>query len=540
MKLSLCMIVRDEERDLPGCLESVQGLVDEIVVVDTGSRDRSPEIAKGFGAKVFPFKWANDFAAARNESLKHATGDYVIWLDADDRVPETEREKFLRWKQALSAEDKKAYWFIVESPKEEEFLRERCYQLRAFPRLPGVKFIRRVHETVLESLKALGIPMQYRDITILHEGYARRSDMRRKASRNLKLLLSALAEAPQDPTIHWHLSMTYDVLGKKEKSLQHAETLLGLLPQRDLRGEELQWKVAAMVHLGNLSADLEDEGRAEEVLREALRLDPDSVLARFFLAKVLMKRCAYREAIAVLEPLRGKEPEVSQVPFPQRAVAFYTHLWLGTCYEAVGDRERALQEYAAASEINPRWSDREAEIGEHHLRQGHTDRALPFLERALTEDPFNPSLLCNLGLAYRRKGDLKKAEDFFRKALKFDPEHFDTLVNLGHLLLLQGRLEEAVPLFERAASIRRGLDLEAALLFIKVLTGRIERSLPHTEKVMEILGEKGPRTLDTLSDYSSLLYELGQRLRERKRSYEAHLLFLASEHLRRQEALLPS
>ena len=91
-RVSLTMIVKDEENNLSNCLESVAAL-DEIVVVDTGSTDRTIEIARSFGARVFEFAWVDSFAAARNEALSHATGDYAFWLDADDVVEPDEREK---------------------------------------------------------------------------------------------------------------------------------------------------------------------------------------------------------------------------------------------------------------------------------------------------------------------------------------------------------------------------------------------------------------------------------------------------------------
>ena len=97
--VSLTMIVKDEEKNLSTCLGSVRGVFDEIVVVDTGSTDRTIEIARSFGAKVFEFAWVDSFAAARNEALSHATGDYTFWLDADDVVEPVEREKL----QALLA-----------------------------------------------------------------------------------------------------------------------------------------------------------------------------------------------------------------------------------------------------------------------------------------------------------------------------------------------------------------------------------------------------------------------------------------------------
>lgn len=85
-RLSLCLIARDEEAMLPGCLASVRGIVDEIVVVDTGSRDATAEIARRAGARVVPFAWRDDFAAARNAALAAATGDWILVLDADERL----------------------------------------------------------------------------------------------------------------------------------------------------------------------------------------------------------------------------------------------------------------------------------------------------------------------------------------------------------------------------------------------------------------------------------------------------------------------
>ena len=80
------MIVKNEQQNLPACLASVEGIFDEIVIVDTGSTDRTKQIAREFGARVFDFAWIDDFAAARNKVLAHATGDYAFWLDADDFV----------------------------------------------------------------------------------------------------------------------------------------------------------------------------------------------------------------------------------------------------------------------------------------------------------------------------------------------------------------------------------------------------------------------------------------------------------------------
>ena len=100
--ISLCMIVKNEEDVLGRCLDSVADLVDEIVIVDTGSTDRTREIAARFTDQIFDFPWQDDFAAARNKSFAHATMDYCMWLDADDVLLEEDREKFLALKEGLS------------------------------------------------------------------------------------------------------------------------------------------------------------------------------------------------------------------------------------------------------------------------------------------------------------------------------------------------------------------------------------------------------------------------------------------------------
>jgi GT2 family glycosyltransferase len=108
-KVSLTMIVRNEEANLPKCLASAEGLFDEIVVVDTGSTDRTKEIARSFGARVFDFVWVDDFAAARNAALARATGNYAFWLDADDILDPPQRERLKRVIDGLGSSGQTAY-----------------------------------------------------------------------------------------------------------------------------------------------------------------------------------------------------------------------------------------------------------------------------------------------------------------------------------------------------------------------------------------------------------------------------------------------
>lgn len=99
--ISLCMIVKNEEDVLARCLECVRDIADEIIIVDTGSTDRTREIAVQYTQKVFDYPWRDDFAAARNESFSHATGDFILWLDADDVLREEDRENWKMLKATL-------------------------------------------------------------------------------------------------------------------------------------------------------------------------------------------------------------------------------------------------------------------------------------------------------------------------------------------------------------------------------------------------------------------------------------------------------
>ncbi len=93
ISLSLCMIVRDEEKTLKRCLDSVKSFINEIIIVDTGSKDKTKEIAKSFNSKIYDFKWINDFSAARNFAFSKATSDYIMWLDGDDFINEEDINK---------------------------------------------------------------------------------------------------------------------------------------------------------------------------------------------------------------------------------------------------------------------------------------------------------------------------------------------------------------------------------------------------------------------------------------------------------------
>jgi len=209
VKVSLTMIVRDEENNLPHCLESVAGLFDEIVVVDTGSTDRTVEIARSFGARVFDFVWVDDFSAARNAALARATGDYAFWLDADDVVDPREREKLQALLDRLRAGDGDAACYVVRckcDPSPDGSGGDTVVDhIRLFPVRENVRWKYRVHEQILPALKRAGVPVRWTGINVRHTGYTDPVLRAKKLDRDTRLLWMNLDELPGDPFILFNL-----------------------------------------------------------------------------------------------------------------------------------------------------------------------------------------------------------------------------------------------------------------------------------------------------------------------------------------------
>ena len=160
--VSLTMIVKDEEENLPKCLIVRGGLFDEIVVVDTGSKDRTREIAREFGARVFDFVWVDDFAAARNAALARATGDYAFWLDADDVIDPPQREKLERLLDTFAARRRRPAYVVkcsCDPGPNGDGGQTVVDHIRLFPLREDVRWTYRVHEQILPALRRANVPV---------------------------------------------------------------------------------------------------------------------------------------------------------------------------------------------------------------------------------------------------------------------------------------------------------------------------------------------------------------------------------------------
>jgi hypothetical protein len=210
LTLSLCMIVKDEEEMLPGCLEAVRGAVDEIIVVDTGSSDRTPDIARSFGARLVEFPWNGSFADARNVSLEHATGDWVLYLDADEHLMPEDAPKL---RELLRRTWREAFYLVETNytGAEDTGSAMTHHALRVWRSRPRYRFEGRIHEQKTQTMPTY-LPERFETSTVRmrHYGYlGSRIAAKDKSRRNIELLEIEARESPS-PFNDYNLAMSLE------------------------------------------------------------------------------------------------------------------------------------------------------------------------------------------------------------------------------------------------------------------------------------------------------------------------------------------
>jgi len=227
VRVSLTMIVKNEEANLGACLESVHHLVQEMVIVDTGSTDKTKEIAASFGAKVIDFPWVDSFAAARNVALQHATGDFAFWLDADDRLSPEDQEKLKSLFSTLQPNEVMGYVMKCSClPDPQGKTNTIVDHVRLFPLKPEIRWSYRVHEQILPALRRAGGDVRWSDVVIQHTGYVDTALRRHKLERDLRLLEMENLEHPDDPFTLFNLGSVFLELNNPQAALPCLERSL--------------------------------------------------------------------------------------------------------------------------------------------------------------------------------------------------------------------------------------------------------------------------------------------------------------------------
>jgi len=277
------MIGRDAEATLARALATTADLVDDIVFVDTGSTDGTRELAAaardrhGRPARLFSFAWRDDFSAARNHSLRQATGEWIFWMDCDDWLAEPDRQALARLFDGLGDEHV-VYQMLHVSPEAADggHPASTAPQDRLFRNLPDIYWEGRVHEQIVPAALRSGGTVRTTSIAIQHTGYDDAAERRRKVDRNLRLLELENAERPDNGHTRYYLGMTYGMAGRPAQAIGHLERSLAILSPRSRLRPRLYLLLADCCRLAG------DAERARAACREGLAAFPgDAELMRF-------------------------------------------------------------------------------------------------------------------------------------------------------------------------------------------------------------------------------------------------------------------
>lgn len=401
MSIALCMIVKDEAQKLPNCLQSVRNCVDEIIVLDTGSRDETAAIARKLGAQVESIEWPHDFAAARNQSLDRANGDWILVLDADETLTAAGRNLLAQIQDGETLGDQPLDSVLgINLLRHELNADQTPYSAvsRLFRNRSDIRFNRPYHETVDNSITAV---MQaepqwqvllWPDIALEHTGYeASAIAQRQKFTRAQTIMAAYLAEHPDDAYISNKLGALYVQTEDWEQGRSLLKRGLDSVQNDPATLYELHY------HLGLVERTTGRSDLAATHYREALQQPLPETLkvgAYINLGSLLKSQQDFAHAIEQFKRAIQAAPQFSMA-----------HFNLGTTYRAQGDLTSAIAAYKHAISLDPNYAEAHQNLGVALFKLGKLPASRQAFQRAIAlYQQTNPAEAMRLELGVRNLG----------------------------------------------------------------------------------------------------------------------------------------
>lgn len=375
--ISLCMIVKDEEKSLADCLKSVENIVEEIVVLDTGSNDNTVKIAEEFGAKVYHYQWNDNFADARNEALKYVTKDWVLVLDADETLTS---EIIPHLEQVMNQENN----LVINLLRHEIGSNSSPYSSlsRLFRRHPSIKFNRPYHAMIDDSVTQL-----------------------LKTETHWKVItLSKVAIK--------HYGYQKDVIIAKNKHIKAQKAMESYLQQNPN-------DAYVCSKLGALYIDQGEIKKGIKLLKKALKsnLAEPSVLFElyFHLANVYAKENKFDNAV------KQYQKAIQQPILEQLKIGAYLNF--GSLCKMIGDLQNAENFYRKTLQIEPNFALAYYNLGLTYRAMGKIFQAISVYQLAIKIDPEYPWSYQNLGVLFFKQGKIEESSQAFKEAIRLHEKY---------------------------------------------------------------------------------------------------------------------
>ncbi len=274
IRISACMMLKNEEEMLPRCLNSIKHIVDEIIVVDTGSTDSTVDIAQSFGAKVYHHPWEQDFSKHRNQSIGYATGDWFIIIDADEELDAYHLTK-ADLKKMIRKAPRELHCFLIKLLDKDigGNVSNVAKSARIFRNKVGVEYRGIVHNTACYTGKVMDL-----DLQMFHYGYAlSKPQMQAKYKRTSSLLLKRIDIDPLDYAAYFYLCQVYMEMGEPGQAIQYAEQCLDILPTEDESKIDISFYYSLYHSIAMSHIALNQYETAEKIARKGLAVLPDEI-----------------------------------------------------------------------------------------------------------------------------------------------------------------------------------------------------------------------------------------------------------------------
>ena len=445
VRLSLCMIVRDSSRTLPACLESIRPWVDEMVIVDTGSVDDTPQIVEAYGGRLFHFPWCDDFSAARNESLRHARGEWLFWMDSDDTISSECGRGLRALVYGESHPDILGYVMQVHCPGGTEDAETDpnsdvtvVDHVKLIRNRPDLRFQGRIHEQVLPAIRAVGGKVAWTDLFVVHSGTDHsREGQERKRQRDLRLLYLELDERPDHPFTLFNLGMT-NVDGSQ---FAEAEKYLRRSIERSGPEESQLRKAYALLVYSQMQL-----GRSEEALKTCQvgrALFPLDTELRFREGVVLHDLGRLEEAVRAYHAVLEIREERHFSSVDRGLAGFKARQNLAVVLGEMGRFDAAEQQWRAVVSEVPTYRAGWRGLVDSLLHRGRLEEARKLAEElgektALQVDAF--LLRSRLAMA---AGNVIEAHEELERALSHNPDDLEAIQLQCQFLFEHGTPEEA-------------------------------------------------------------------------------------------------
>jgi glycosyltransferase involved in cell wall biosynthesis len=347
--LSAALIVRDEAAFLPACLDSLRGIADEVVIVDTGSADRTPEIARAAGARVFGLPWPGDFATARNAGLAACRGDWILYIDADERLRGGSRVHLER----LLGKRRRAGYYVKLHPKRGYTA---YWEMRLFRNHPDIRFEGVIHENIWPALTRHmtwhGRIVGYSDLVLDHEGYE--GSQERKHGRNLPLLLRALEVDPTRVYCWYHLGRIYRELGQVEEARAALDRAIAIVRAKYWTEVQDSLPYVERLELG-LEHEPDRDRELNDLVRESRRRYPEQAHLALLEGRLKLRQGRAEEAAAMFRwLLKGSRARsMHELAYDERMFGAWPAAGLATCLFERGNYGESRHWFEQAERLDP-------------------------------------------------------------------------------------------------------------------------------------------------------------------------------------------